>query len=712
MYYKRKDTRWCGPASVIGKDGKTVIIKHGGEIVRVHISQLIHVDRENSSQRQSINEINESNSNDETSLQDCTNMIESEEESELESSSDPNEPNETTEKNDEYAHGATIENADTQKDQQVAQIIKQESIDDAATEKGDNSDTTQQDDTEKHNESKVYPNVKTHIMYKTNDSADWKKGFVLSRAGKVGKSGKGKHKATYNIQEDKTDAINHYDFDKEVCEWSPVSSEVLLTNIDKEAKIVAKQIELQNWKTNNVYTEVDDKDQYAITSKWIMKTKDIDGNSTVKARLVARGFEDIHNQGKNDSPTCAKDTLRIALSIMASKQWKCMSMDIKTAFLQSFQLERDIFLVPPKEANTDKLWKLNKAVYGLNEASRQWYNRVSYELIKLGMERSKYDEALFYLKNNGMLIGIITVHVDDFLFGGTNEFHKVVIESIQAVFEIRTICETPLKYLGLSLRQTENAIVVDQNEYIDSLQEVSILDSKDNDRLLNKNEHRQYRRICGSLNWVSTQTRPDIAFDVAMISGNVNTPTVKHMKMANKVIRKVKSTSVEIVFCKLQSPLHLTVHCDASYANLPSGGSQGGHIVFLSDEEGYLSPLSWTSKRVRRVCRSTISAETMSMLDAVDASIWMAHLFEEINGYKLKHTKVKTDNESLNEAVHSTTAVKEKRLRVDIAAIRDEIRNRTIDVDWIPKAEQLADVLTKQGANRERLVNVLKNSHL
>ena len=102
----------------------------------------------------------------------------------------------------------------------------------------------------------------------------------------------------------------------------------------------------------------------------------------------------------------------------------------------------------------------------------------------------------------------------------------------------------------------------------------------------------------------------------------------------------------------------------------------------------------------------------MSMVDAVDTLIWIIHILEDITGSKSKNSKIKTDSKSLHDAAHSTTAVEEKRLRVDIAAIREEIRKRTIVIDWIPKSEQLADVLTKQGANRDNLLNVLKNSHL
>ena len=112
----------------------------------------------------------------------------------------------------------------------------------------------------------------------------------------------------------------------------------------------------------------------------------------------------------------------------------------------------------------------------------------------------------------------------------------------------------------------------------------------------------------------------------------------------------------------LQNPLHLSV---------------GGQIMFLTDESGSLSPITLTSKQLRRICRkyeeSTISAGTMPMVDAVATSNYIIHILKEITGYKLKQAKVKTDNESLDDVAHATTAVEEKRFRVDIAAIREEI---------------------------------------
>ena len=112
---------------------------------------------------------------------------------------------------------------------------------------------------------------------------------------------------------------------------------------------------------------------------------------------MARGFEDDKiQQRQTDFLTCSKEFQRLALALTAASKSECKSIDIKTAFLHGKLLEREIFMKLPKEASTKKLWKLEKCVYGLNQASRYWYERVKVEFLKVGMEKSNYDDALFF----------------------------------------------------------------------------------------------------------------------------------------------------------------------------------------------------------------------------------------------------------------------------------------------------------------------------
>ena len=104
-----------------------------------------------------------------------------------------------------------------------------------------------------------------------------------------------------------------------------------------------------------------------------MKHKD--GEQLTKARLVVRGFEEEDKEKLGtDSPTCCRENLRALFAIIASNHWKIRTLDIKAAFLQGQKVDRNIYLEPPVEAGTDKLWKLQTTtVYGLSDTARAWY---------------------------------------------------------------------------------------------------------------------------------------------------------------------------------------------------------------------------------------------------------------------------------------------------------------------------------------------------
>ena len=94
-----------------------------------------------------------------------------------------------------------------------------------------------------------------------------------------------------------------------------------------------------------------------------------------------------------------------------------------------------------------------------------------------------------------------------------------------------------------------------------------------------------YRALVGQLNWLSTQTRPDVSFDVCELSTVLNAATVDDVLRVNKVVKKVKQRRVTLQFQPLDCADGFTIECysDASFGNLPKGGSQGGFVIFLVD---------------------------------------------------------------------------------------------------------------------------------
>ena len=110
------------------------------------------------------------------------------------------------------------------------------------------------------------------------------------------------------------------------------------------------------------------------------------------------------------------------------------SLDIQSVFLQGKSITRVVYLKPPKEADTEKLWKLKKCACGLTDASRHWYLRVAEELSKLGVHKSIYDEAVFYWYFGNVLHGILCTHVNDFFWEGSARFKSSVIDRLKEVF--------------------------------------------------------------------------------------------------------------------------------------------------------------------------------------------------------------------------------------------------------------------------------------
>ena len=123
-------------------------------------------------------------------------------------------------------------------------------------------------------------------------------------------------------------------------------------------------------------------------------------------------------------------------------------MDVKSAFLQGDQISRDIFINPPSEASVlnGVLWKLRKVVYGLNDASRNWFFTVRKELLSSHCIQSTIDKAIFRWYDNSKLAGLFVLHVDDFLYAGTKSFITNVIDKICLKFQIGSQGTNCFKY--------------------------------------------------------------------------------------------------------------------------------------------------------------------------------------------------------------------------------------------------------------------------
>ena len=148
----------------------------------------------------------------------------------------------------------------------------------------------------------VIPSLKSEITYEDPDTNEWRKAMIISRTGKAS----GKNKYWFNVKDLEDDTVKSVDFEN-IRSWKNLNEEVSLCKNETFEVVEAKLRELENWKNNNVYNEVEDDGQSQVSVRWVITEKIVEGVGRPKARLVASGFEEIDdNCIRKDSPTCGK----------------------------------------------------------------------------------------------------------------------------------------------------------------------------------------------------------------------------------------------------------------------------------------------------------------------------------------------------------------------------------------------------------------------
>ena len=180
----------------------------------------------------------------------------------------------------------------------------------------------------------------------------------------------------------------------------------------------------------------------------------------------------------------------------------------------------------------------------------------------------------------------------------------------------------------------------------------------------------------------------------------------------NKTTRKAKKSASQLVVPELgdTNKLSFVVYCDASFGTQDNGGSQEGHIIYLVGGNGKYVPISWQSRRIKRVVKSTHAAETLAMVNTMEACVYFRKLLLETLLLEDVPTALpitcKTDNTAVRDAAYSSTQILDKRLRIETAIIREMLEHNVVrDLQWIPTACQVADGLTKRGVPSNKILD-------
>ncbi|KAM0730296.1 Retrovirus-related Pol polyprotein from transposon TNT 1-94 [Formica fusca] len=322
-----------------------------------------------------------------------------------------------------------------------------------------------------------------------------------------------------------------------------------ITGPDKNRWMEAINEEKTSLKENNTWEMIDIrklKSQKPLQGKWVFKIKQ---DGTYKARLVVKGCEQKYgvNYEETFSPVISTSVLRSLFAIAAMKNYVTMTFDIKTAFLYGI-LDEDVYMYPPDGYNNkDKVFKLKKALYGLKQAPLKWNIRFTTFLKRKGFKSLESEQCLFTKNNSELILGI---YVDDGILMGKNQQEmKQIIKELKSEFKM-TVENKPKTFVGFEIIKEERDIKLLQADYITKILKqynmnnakpvkIPLLKGEGNETEL-KNKNYPYREVVGSLLYLSTKTRPDIAYGVNFCSRHVENYTQENINDVKHILKYLK----------------------------------------------------------------------------------------------------------------------------------------------------------------------------
>ncbi|GKC27018.1 putative ribonuclease H-like domain-containing protein, partial [Tanacetum coccineum] len=257
--------------------------------------------------------------------------------------------------------------------------------------------------------------------------------------------------------------------------------------------IEAMQEELLQFKLQEVWTLVElPNGKRVIGTKWVFRNKKDERSILIKnkARLVAQGYtqEEGIDYDEVFALVARIEAIRLFLAYALFKDFVVYQMDVKSAFLYS-KIEEEVYVCQPSGFEDpdfhDRVYKVEKALYGLHQAPRAWYETLSTYLLDNGFQRGKIDKTLFIIRDK-----------------------------------------------GLQVKQKKDGIFISQNKYVtEILKKFGFIDVKtastpmETQKPLLKDEHGEevdvhlYRSMIGSLMYL-TSSRPNIMFSGTMVANS------------------------------------------------------------------------------------------------------------------------------------------------------------------------------------------------
>ena len=455
----------------------------------------------------------------------------------------------------------------------------------------------------------------------------------------------------------------------------------------------------------------------------------------IKSRLVVLGNlqkeADIGDE-KLTSPTPSIHTILIQATRAAAENREVITFDVGQAFLNA-QLESSgkehivLRLSAPVAdilVNLDSsykqymcidgtmLVKLKKALYGLRQAPRVWFDTIRAFLIHNGFQQSKLDDCFFWKTYPDEKSIDISIHVDDGLVT-TNTMTRVesLLAALKEKFKIITTTRgLRHEYLSMVLVFNRESRLVEitmpryaqkiLDDYPHKYKSTTTPHDKDlfkisESKALSKDEQTLFHSTVMRILFYASRVRPDILATVNFLTTRTRfgTATNEDKRKLTRLLNYIYTTQQDGIMLGGDSNgnLRLRAYADASYGVHMDGKSHTGNVITLGR-----GPIFCKSSKQRSVTKSSCEAEILALSDIVSTVAWMNDFLLEISVTSEPPILLEDNKAAIFLVTHgSSTAGRVRHVHIRNAFVNQFITNGTMKIIFCPTSQMIADILTK-----------------
>ena len=313
--------------------------------------------------------------------------------------------------------------------------------------------------------------------------------------------------------------------------------------------------------------------------------------------------------------------------------------------------------------------------------------------------------------------GVLGIHVDDGIRGG-DQYFMDIIEKLRERYSFGAFNIGEFDFCGIRYHQMrDGSIELCQKKYIEQIEPIQVQRQrrKEPQAPVNEQERQCLRQLCGSLQYAAVQTRPDICAKVGLLQSSIPRACIEDLLEANRVLLEAKTHSVTIMIVPI--PEEQVAFCgfsDASFETKKGVASRQGPVIFTTNgnmaknQLSVICPMAWTSRKIPRVIRSTLSDEASALSSTLDRVSWLRVMWAWLKDPStdwtnpseiLQHSPlatIATDCKSVYDlsTKKSTPSCEEFRTTLECLLIRERLAEN-FRLRWVNSQAMLADCLTK-----------------